>query len=133
MKIFIFRTQTGGGGGVNIHVFGLIKEELWFQAIENRMKRESNPQHYLRGRKILLSLTVKRVNALIGSYSIGLSESISKKGDIYTTSRICYQLIGYFNIIKHLKPPFYHKNILIHEKKTSLPRVTTNNPRVTTA
>ena len=96
------------------------------------MKRETKPQYYLRVRKPLLSLTEKKVNALIGLYSIRLGEIISQKGDIYTVSRIFYQLLGYFNL-KHLKPPFYHNDIPTHRKKTSLPRVTTNNPRVTTA
>lgn len=100
--------------------------------IENRMKRETKPQYYLWVRKPLLPLTVKRVNALIGLYSIRLGELISQKGDIYTTSRIFYQLLGYFNV-KHLEPPSYQNDIPLHRKKTSLPRVTTNNPRVTTA
>ena len=54
------------------------------------MKRETKPQYYLRVRKPLLSLTEKKVNALIGLYSIRLGEIISQKGDIYTTSRIFF-------------------------------------------
>lgn len=62
------------------NVFALVKKELRFQAIENRIEKETYPQYCLRVRATLLSLSVETINAIIGSYPTRLSDIISKKG-----------------------------------------------------
>lgn len=62
------------------NVFALVKKELRLQATQNRITTETYPQYCLRVRATLLSVSVKTINTIIGSYKKRLQDIISNKG-----------------------------------------------------